>query len=70
LPHTDSQIILVGQAGAVPPAPLEISARSHGAKISVPVRDAVWYQKWFVHLRPRQEEIGGLVRLIKTGHGN
>jgi hypothetical protein len=31
--------------------------------------NAVWYQKWFVHLRPRPEAIGGLVHLIKTGHG-
>lgn len=29
--------------------------------------NAVWYQKWFVHLRPRPEAIGGLVHLIKTG---
>jgi membrane-associated phospholipid phosphatase len=32
--------------------------------------NAVWYQKWFVHLRPRPEAIGGLVHLIKTGLGN
>jgi hypothetical protein len=31
---------------------------------------AVWYQKWFVHLRPRPEAIGGLVHLIKTGQGD
>ena len=30
---------------------------------------AVWYQKWFVHLRPRPEHAGGLVHLIKTGQG-
>lgn len=30
----------------------------------------VWYQKWFVHLRPRPEHTGGLVHLIKTGQGN
>ena len=30
---------------------------------------AVWYQKWFVHLRPRPEHTGGLVHLIKTGQG-
>lgn len=29
--------------------------------------NAVWYQKWFVHLRPRPEAIGGIVHLIKTG---
>lgn len=32
--------------------------------------NAVWYQKWFVHLRPRPEAMGGLVHLIKTGQGN
>jgi membrane-associated phospholipid phosphatase len=32
--------------------------------------NAVWYQKWFVHLRPRPEAIGGLVHLIKTGQDN
>jgi hypothetical protein len=32
--------------------------------------NAVWYQKWFVHLRPRPEAIGGLVQLIKTGQAN
>jgi len=31
---------------------------------------AVWYQKWFVHLRPRPEHTGGLVHLIKTGQGS
>jgi len=32
--------------------------------------NAVWYQKWFVHLRPRPEAMGGLVHLIKTGQQN
>jgi membrane-associated phospholipid phosphatase len=32
--------------------------------------NAVWYQKWFVHLRPRPEAIGGLVHLIMTGQQN
>jgi len=32
--------------------------------------NAVWYQKWFVHLRPRPEAVGGLVYLINTGQGN
>ena len=32
--------------------------------------NAVWYQKWFVHLRPRPEAIGGIVHLIKTGQGS
>jgi membrane-associated phospholipid phosphatase len=29
--------------------------------------NAVWYQKWMVHLRPRPEATGGIVHLIKTG---
>ena len=31
--------------------------------------NAAWYQKWFVHLRPRPEAIGGQVHLVKTGQG-
>jgi hypothetical protein len=31
---------------------------------------AVWYQKWFVHLRPRPEHTGGLVHLLKTGQAD
>ena len=34
------------------------------AKIAL---NAVWYQKWVVHLRHRPEAGGGLVHLIKTG---
>jgi hypothetical protein len=30
---------------------------------------AVWYQKWFVHLRHRPESGGAIVELIKTGRG-
>jgi hypothetical protein len=30
---------------------------------------AVWYQKWWVHLRHRPESGGGLVYLQKTGQG-
>lgn len=30
---------------------------------------AVWYQKWFVHLRHRPESGGGIVHLQKTGQG-
>ena len=36
------------------------------AKIAL---NAVWYQKWLVHLRHRPESGGGLVHLIKTGAG-
>ncbi len=32
--------------------------------------NAVWYQKWIVHLRHRPESGGGIVDLIKTGKGN
>ncbi|MDQ3010890.1 MAG: hypothetical protein M3X11_09340, partial [Acidobacteriota bacterium] len=31
---------------------------------------AVWYQKWFVHHRPRPEEYGGRVHVTKTGQAN
>jgi hypothetical protein len=30
---------------------------------------AVWYQKWWVHLRHRPESGGGIVYLLKTGKG-
>ena len=39
-------------------------------EVAVKALNAVWYQKWFVHLRPRPEAIGGIVQLIKTGHSN
>lgn len=31
---------------------------------------AVWYQKWYIHLRHRPESGGALVHLIKTGQGH
>jgi hypothetical protein len=37
---------------------------------SVKALNAVWYQKWFVHLRPLPEATAGHVQLIKTGQGN
>jgi len=40
------------------------------AAVATVALNAVWYQKWFVHLRPRPEAIGGLVHLIKTGQQN
>jgi membrane-associated phospholipid phosphatase len=40
------------------------------AAVATVALNAVWYQKWFVHLRPRPEATGGLVHLIKTGRGN
>jgi hypothetical protein len=39
-------------------------------EVATKALNAVWYQKWFVHLRPRPEAIGGLVHVIKTGQGN
>ncbi|HTA44984.1 MAG TPA: vanadium-dependent haloperoxidase [Bryobacteraceae bacterium] len=36
-------------------------------EVAVKALNAVWYQKWFVHLRPRPEAIGGIVHLLKTG---
>ena len=39
-------------------------------EVATKALNAVWYQKWFVHLRRRPEAIGGVVHLIKTGHGN
>lgn len=32
--------------------------------------NAVWYQKWYVHLRHRPESGGAIVHLIKSGLGN
>jgi hypothetical protein len=35
-------------------------------EVSARVLDTVWYQKWFVHLRPRPESSGGIAYLTKT----
>jgi hypothetical protein len=35
-------------------------------EVAARVLDAVWYQKWFVHLRPRPESSGGITYLTKT----
>ncbi|MGA8220248.1 MAG: vanadium-dependent haloperoxidase [Candidatus Acidiferrales bacterium] len=40
------------------------------AEVATRALNAVWYQKWFVHLRLRPEAAGGIVHLIKTGQGN
>jgi len=37
------------------------------AEVSTKALNAVWYQKWFVHLRARPEVTGGQVHLVKTG---
>src|SRR5271165_4121645 len=37
------------------------------AKIAL---NAVWFQKWLVHLRHRPESGGGILHLIKTGQGS
>ncbi len=39
------------------------------ASVASEALKAVWYQKWFVHLRHRPESGGALVQLIKTGQG-
>jgi hypothetical protein len=39
------------------------------AAVAVEAIKAVWYQKWWVHLRPRPESGGGIVHLMKTGMG-
>jgi hypothetical protein len=38
-------------------------------EVATKALNAVWYQKWFVHLRPRPEATGGQVHLAKTGQG-
>jgi hypothetical protein len=38
-------------------------------EIAAKALNAVWYQKWFVHLRPRPEAFGGNIHLVKTGQG-
>ena len=38
-------------------------------EVATKALNAVWYQKWFVHLRPRPEATGGQVHLVKTGQG-
>ncbi len=35
-------------------------------EVAARVLDVVWYQKWFVHLRPRPESSGGIAYLTKT----
>ena len=40
------------------------------AAVATKALNTVWYQKWFVHLRPRPEATGGIVHLIKSGQGN
>ncbi len=39
-------------------------------EVATKALNAVWYQKWFVHLRPRPEAAGGQVHLVKTGQGD
>jgi hypothetical protein len=40
------------------------------AEVATKALNAVWYQKWFVHLRPRPEATGGQVHLVKIGQGS
>lgn len=39
-------------------------------EVAVKALNAVWYQKWCVHLRPRPEAVAGIVHLLKTGQAN
>ncbi len=39
-------------------------------EVAVKALNAVWYQKWFVHLRARPEAVGGIVHLLKSGQGD
>jgi len=39
------------------------------ASVAAEALKAVWYQKWFVHLRHRPESGGAIVYLMKTGEG-
>jgi hypothetical protein len=39
-------------------------------EVAAKALNAVWYQKWFVHMRPRPEAAGGQVHLVKSGHGD
>lgn len=39
------------------------------ASVATRALNAVWYQKWFVHLRHRPESGGGIVHLMQTGQG-
>jgi hypothetical protein len=40
------------------------------AEVASRALNAVWYQKWFVHLRHRPESGGGIAHLIATGQGS
>lgn len=39
-------------------------------EVAVKAINAVWYQKWYVHMRARPEALGGIVHLLKTGQEN
>jgi hypothetical protein len=39
-------------------------------EVATKALNVVWYQKWFVHNRPRPEATGGQVHLAKTGQGD
>jgi hypothetical protein len=40
------------------------------AEVATRALAVVWYQKWFIHLRPRPEQTGGYLHLIKSGQGS
>lgn len=39
-------------------------------EVAVKAINAVWYQKWYVHMRARPEALCGIVHLLKTGQQN
>lgn len=39
-------------------------------EVAVKALNVVWYQKGFVHLRPRPKSVAGIVHLLKTGQQN
>ena len=39
------------------------------AAVAAEAIKAVWYHKWWVHLRHRPESGGAIVHLMKTGQG-
>ncbi|MBV8895914.1 MAG: vanadium-dependent haloperoxidase [Acidobacteriaceae bacterium] len=39
-------------------------------EVAVKAVNAVWFQKWYVHMRARPESFGGIVHLLKTGQEN
>jgi hypothetical protein len=76
-------LVLVGMGAPLNPGNPYVGSRSENGfgtfgapdfagtltEVATKALNAVWYQKWFVHLRPRPEASGGQVHLVKTGQG-